>query len=96
MNNNQKKFLRSLLHHKKVTIWIGQKGLTDTVFNEIEQALNHHELIKIKIRNGDREERDNIVVKICERTSAFLLQTRGSIASIYRANPEKPVLTLPN
>lgn len=96
MNNHQKKFLRSLLHDRKVIVWIGQKGLTDTVLNEIEQALVHHELIKVKIRNGDREERENIVVNICERTSAFLIQTKGSIASIYRANPEKPVLTLPN
>ena len=96
MNSHQKKFLRSLLHERNVVIWIGQKGFTDAVLKEIDQALDHHELIKIKIRNGDKEEREDMINKICEQTSATLIQSVGSIVSIYRPNPDHPVITLPN
>ncbi len=96
MNNHQKKYLRSLLNERDTIIWIGQKGLTEAVLNEIEQALDHHELVKIKIRNGDKDERTTIVKNICEHTSAIHIQTKGSIAAIYRPNPDKPVINLPN
>ncbi|NNE38215.1 MAG: YhbY family RNA-binding protein [Gammaproteobacteria bacterium] len=96
MNNHQKKYLRSLLNNRNVIIWIGQKGLTDAVLNELEQALDHHELVKIKIRNGDKAERDDIIEKICQQSSAIHIQTKGSITAIYRANTDNPVINLPN
>ena len=95
MKPQQKKYLRSLSHDRNVVIWIGQKGLTDAVLGEIDQALKHHELIKIKIRTGEKEMRDQIINRICEHASAQLIQTVGNIASVYRANPDKPVISLP-
>jgi RNA-binding protein len=96
MNNHQKKFLRSLLHERNVIIWIGQKGLTDAVLKEIDQALNHHELVKIKIRNGDKDERSKIIEEICSQSASINIQIKGSIAAIYRANTDNPVINLPN
>ncbi len=54
ITKTQQKFLRSKAHHLKPVLWIGQNGLTESVTAEIELALNHHELIKIKLRVGDR------------------------------------------
>jgi len=65
---------------------IGQSGWTDAVLSEIEIALDHHELIKVKIR-AEREERKLISEKICTQTGAELIQTIGQIAVIYRLNP---------
>jgi RNA-binding protein len=79
-----------------VIIWIGQKGLTDAVLKEIDQALNHHELVKIKIRNGDKDERSKIIEEICSQSASINIQTKGSIAAIYRANTDNPVINLPN
>ena len=88
MNAVDKKKLRADAHALKPVVMIGQSGLTSAVFAELEQALNSHELIKVKIR-AERDERKLISEKICTDTGAELIQTIGQIAVIYRMNPDK-------
>ena len=88
MNSADKKKLRAAAHALKPVVMIGQSGLTAAVLAETEQALDSHELIKIKIR-AEREERKLISEKICTDTGAELIQTIGQIAVIYRLNPAK-------
>lgn len=83
-----KKQLKSDAHNLKPVVIIGQAGLTDAVLAEIEQALDYHELIKIKIR-AERDERKIISEKICNHTSAELIQSIGACIVIYRLNPNK-------
>ncbi len=88
MNSADKKKFRAEAHTLKPVVMIGQSGLTAGVLAELEQALNIHELIKIKIR-AERDERKLISEKICADTGAELIQTIGQIAVIYRLNPDK-------
>ena len=88
MNSADKKKLRAEAHTLKPVVMIGQSGLTAAVLAEIEQALNSHELIKIKIR-AERDERKRISEKICAGTGAELIQDIGQITVIYRLNPDK-------
>jgi len=88
VNSADKKKLRAEAHTLKPVVMIGQSGLTGAVLAEIEQALDSHELIKVKIR-AEREERKLISEKICVDTGAELIQTIGQIAVIYRLNPDK-------
>ena len=88
MNSADKKKLRAEAHTLKPVVMIGQSGLTAAVLAETEQALDSHELIKVKIR-AEREERKLISEKICADTGAELIQTIGQIAVIYRLNPAK-------
>ncbi len=57
--------------------------------NEIEIALDHHELVKIKVNAGDREERDAAVGVIAKKTGSDLINRIGNTAAFFRANPEK-------
>ncbi len=95
LNEDNKKYLRSLAHERKPIIWIGQKGLTDNLLEEINIALEHHELIKIKLRLSEHEERDAGIEKICEETNADLIQRVGNIVTLYKRNQDKPVIKLP-
>ncbi|MGR8998792.1 MAG: ribosome assembly RNA-binding protein YhbY [Gammaproteobacteria bacterium] len=88
MNSTGKKKLRAEAHTLKPVVMIGQSGLTTAVLAEIEQALDSHELIKVKIR-AERDERKLICEKICTDTGSQLIQTIGQIAVIYRLNPDK-------
>ena len=88
MNSVDKKKLRAEAHTLKPVVMIGQSGLTAAVLAELEQTLNSHELIKVKIR-AERDERKVISEKICTDTGAELIQTIGQIAVIYRLNPDK-------
>ena len=96
MNKEQKKYLRTLAHDLDTIIWIGQNGLTDNVMAEINNALEHHELIKIKIRAGGRAERDQAAAGICRTTLAEPIRKIGNTIVVYRRNRKQPKITLPD
>ena len=73
---------------------VGQKGLTDSVKSELEIAIAHHELIKIKVA-GDREERKEIIKSLAEKSEAHVVQQVGQVAVLFRRNHEKPVIEFP-
>jgi RNA-binding protein len=95
LSKNQLKFLRGLCHDLKPVVMLGQKGLTDAVLNELDIALDHHELVKIKLSVDDRDARKQLIEEICNRCQAEVVQTIGKTVSIYRLNAEKPVIGLP-
>ena len=95
LTKTQLKHLRSLAHDLKPVVWVGHQGLTDKVLAEIELALEHHELIKVKLRLGDRELRDNAINNICKKTQSENIRKIGNIVAIYRGKKKEPVITLP-
>ena len=71
LSESQKKFLRGLGHTLKPVIMVGEAGLTDKLHAEFESTIAHHELIKIRVRVGDRGARDIIVNELpCTGTMA--------------------------
>ena len=58
----QKKFLRGLGHPLKPLVTIGEAGLSDAVLSEYESTLDHHELMKIRVRVGDRHHEEEVVM----------------------------------
>jgi RNA-binding protein len=95
ITNTQKKFLRQAAHHLKPVVWAGKNGISKSLIEEIEQALEIHELIKIKCNLGEREERDAGIEDICKKTGADLVQRIGNIVTLYKKNPKKPIIKLP-
>lgn len=94
LTETQKKHLRGLAHKLKPVVMVGQHGLKETIFEEVDIALDAHELIKIKVSVGDRDERDAIIQEICDRSNSILLQRVGNIAIIFRRNPKRPRIDL--
>jgi RNA-binding protein len=95
LKESQKKYLRGLGHQLKPTISVGDNGLTETLMAEYESTLTHHELIKAKVRVGDRGARDAIIGELCSKGSAELIQRIGNVALLYRENPENKKIRLP-
>ena len=95
LSKKQIKFLRAKCHNLKAVIMMGQKGLTEEVLSEMDIALTHHELVKIKLSVDDRELRKQLIAEICDKTQAQEVQSIGKTLSIYRVNPDKAVIELP-
>ncbi len=95
LSKQQIKFLRAKCHALKAVIMMGQKGLTEEVLNEIDIALTHHELVKIKLSVDDRELRKQLIAEICDNSQSQEVQSIGKTLSIYRVNPDKAVIELP-
>jgi RNA-binding protein len=89
ITEKQKRWLKKQVHHLNPVVLVGQHGITESVLAEIEIALNHHELLKIRVNAGDRDERDAAIGLIQERTQADLITRIGNVAAFYRANPKK-------
>lgn len=95
LTNNQKKYLRSLAHDLKPFVMIGQHGLSESVIAEIESTMLKHELIKIKLRVSNRDEKQGIINKIIKFSAAELVQVIGGVIVIYRPFEDNPDIILP-
>ena len=91
LSESQKKYLRGLGHELKPLVMIGDAGLSDSVLAEFRSTLDHHELIKVRVRAGDRNARDEIIRKLCDDKSAQLIQRVGNVALLYRPNLNKKI-----
>jgi len=89
ITEKQKRWLKKQVHHLKPVVTVGQAGVTEPVLAELEIALDHHELVKVKVNAGDRDERDAAVQMIAQRTRSDLINRIGNTAAYFRANPRK-------
>lgn len=95
LTERQKKFLRRQAHTLKPVVSAGDKGLSPAVVAEIESALEHHELIKISVRIGDRDARNSAIAQLVDEMGAILVSRVGNIAALYRPRKKKPGIILP-
>lgn len=91
----QKKFLRGLAHGLNPVIIIGAQGVTDSLMAELNKSLTHHELLKVKMAAGERDDRKAIIDYVTTHTKAKLVQSVGKMFVIYRARVKNPELVLP-
>lgn len=96
LSEPQKKHLRGLGHALKPLIMIGDAGLSESLYAEYDSTLSHHELIKVRVRVGDRQARGRIIRELCTRSGATLVQRVGNMALLYRENPDKKKIVIPN
>jgi len=95
LSEKQIKFLRGLGHHLKPVIIVGDAGLSDSLLKEFSSTIQHHELIKVRVRAGDRKTRDSIIRDLCNKEASELVTRIGNVALLYRRNVDKPKIPLP-
>ena len=88
VNSFQAKYLRGLAHKLKPVVFIGQKGLTPTVIQSTEEALNRHELIKIKVRVDKGAEAEAIGEDLARRVPCHLVKRIGKVLIVFAPSPE--------
>jgi len=95
LTNAQTRFLRGQAHGLKAMLQVGGKGISDALGAEVAGALEHHELIKVKLGSDDRDERAAQIAELAEGAQAEIVQSIGRVACFYRRNEEQPKLALP-
>lgn len=95
LSEKQRKYLRGLAHGRDPIVMVGQSGLSPAVANELDIALGAHELVKVRARVGDREQRDAILDQLATQTSSSLVQRIGNVGVFYRPHKERPKIILP-
>ncbi len=88
LNKKQIQSLRGQAHSLTPLVMIGQNGISATVIDEIEYALDHNELIKIKVQSTSGLDRKEVGQELVEQTNAGLVQTIGKMIVLYRPSKE--------
>ncbi len=91
----QNRFLRGQAHGLKAALQTGGKGLTEAFFAELEEVLERHELIKVKLAAEDRPARDAMIQQVAQRTDATIVQHIGHVVILYRPSRDKRTIVLP-
>lgn len=84
----QRKYLTKAAHSLSPVVMLGKNGLTDSLKAAVDEALDNHELIKLKFIDfkGDRHE---LSAKIAELTKSSLIRVIGNIAILYRMKEDR-------
>jgi len=89
-----KKYLRGLGHHIKPVVIVAGKGLTGSILAEIDNALLHHELIKVRLRVPPAQ-RKVYCAQILDASGAEKIHAVGQVLCLYRHNHDDPKISLP-
>ncbi|MFC0154507.1 ribosome assembly RNA-binding protein YhbY [Xanthomonas dyei] len=95
LTSAQNRFLRGQAHDLKALLQTGGKGVTPAFLAELEEVLERHELIKVKVASEDRETRDALIAELVGHTGSALVQRIGHVAILYRPSKEKRQIVLP-
>lgn len=99
LNGSLKKHLRGLAHGLKPVVFVGQRNLTANVIKALQEALDYHELIKVKcIDFKEKEQKKKIAQEIEKLADCELVGMIGHILTFFRQqpDPEKRKVILPD
>lgn len=88
LSNEQKKAYRAIGHGLSPIVTIAGNGLSEGVLEELNRALDDHELIKVKLAVGDRDIKKAVIAEMVKICSATLVQQIGNTALLLRRNPK--------
>lgn len=95
LSPDRKKQYRTLGHNLNPVVTVAGNGLSDAVLEELNRALDDHELIKVKLVVADRDLRQQLIAEMAKKLKAEIVQEIGKIALIFRES-KKPNLKLSN
>ena len=88
ISGRQRRYLRGLAHNQRAIVTVGAKGLTDDLLVELNAALDHHELLKIKLPASSKTQRQEFLQSICAATDSEVVQVIGHVGGRFR--PAEP------
>ena len=91
--SNQLRYLRAKAHHLRPVVQVGKDGLAEGVLEALSQALEDHELVKVRMH--EPEDRHAMANDLAAQMSAYWVGLIGFTAILYRPSAEKPRIVLP-
>jgi RNA-binding protein len=95
LTGGQRRRLRALAHHLSPVVQVGKEGVTDSLLGAVEQALEDHELIKVRVLESAPVARKEAGQEIADWLGAHVAGGVGRVLILYRRHPNKPSIRLP-
>ncbi len=95
LTGKQKSYLRSKAHHLNPIFQVGKGGVNSNMTEQIGQALEVRELLKVSILQNCEENKKDIAEQLVRGTRSDLVQVIGNIIVLYKESRENKQITLP-
>jgi RNA-binding protein len=95
LTGKQRRHLRALGHDLDAVVQIGKQGLTDAVVAAVDEALERHELVKIRIGTECPDDRHDVAERLGPAAKGEVAQVLGRTLLLYRRHPKEAKIQLP-
>jgi len=95
LTGKQRRHLRALGHNLTPIATIGKEGLSPSFAAAVDQALEDHELVKIRVGKNAFVDRKEAAHDLAAQTASEVAQILGNTFLLYRRHPEEPTIELP-
>lgn len=95
LDGKQRRYLRALGHALSPVLQIGRGGVTPALVRELERALFHHELVKVRVGREAPAELRATAAEVAAATCSELAQVLGRTLLLYRRRAKEPAIQLP-
>jgi len=95
LTGKQRRHLRALGHHLDPVVQLGKHGLTEGIITAVNDALETHELVKVRIGTECPDDRADVAERLPPAVRAELAQVLGRTLLLYRRHPKEPKIQLP-
>jgi RNA-binding protein len=89
----QRRALRALANPMRALIQVGDGGLSPGLLRALDDALDRHELVKVRMREPEDKKAQAAHLAAC--SGASLCGLVGHTAILYRPHPDEPKIELP-
>ncbi|MCO4339115.1 ribosome assembly RNA-binding protein YhbY [Staphylococcus agnetis] len=95
LTGKQKRFLRSEAHHIDPIFQIGKSGINENMVEQIKDALEKRELIKVHILQNNFDDKGDLAESLSSATDSHLVQQIGSMIVLYKTSVNHKKIELP-
>jgi RNA-binding protein len=95
LSGKQRRHLRALGHGLAPIVQLGKDGVTGNVVSALDQALEDHELVKVRILASALVDRNEAGDQLAKDTNSEIAQIIGNVLLVYRRHAEEPKIRLP-
>ena len=88
MRGKDRAELRADAHHLRATVHVGHHGITDSLLQSLDDALQANELVKIQVERNAPITVKEAAGKLASQVGAEVIQVIGRKTTLYRFNPE--------
>ena len=94
LTSKQRARLRAMANQMDTILQIGKGGINENTVKQVDDALTARELIKIRVLENSLYTAEEAAAEIAGETGCQVVQILGTRITLYRPNPEKPVISL--
>jgi len=86
LTNAQIRDLKAQAQRLKATVKVGKEGLSPRFFAGLDEALKHHELVKVKF-DDLKEQKKELAPQLAGKTGSHFVTRVGNVVVLFRPKP---------